>query len=251
MEPQTNIISAEELFGATNQIVTHDSCAEWSGVSLLGGAYQVAVAVTALLFIFVLVKYSFLYRHLILSAISTKIDNSDRQGLSFEIRNVEIFTGIVGIVLISLLVMRLLVMTEAPVDIRNHLFLSLWGVGAASLASIIITILGERAMLAIVGVVSERRDACRAIWQMKMSHFSIIIVLLSPLIILVLLTGDNVARIALYASATICLISLILFIKDTFLLFRSQRFSIFHWILYLCALEIFPLSLLLAPIARG
>ena len=251
MEPQTNIISAEELFGVTSRVVAHDARAELSGIASLGAAYQAVVAIVALLFIFVVARYLFFYRHLIVSAFSNNIDNSDRQGVSFGVRNVEIFTGIVGVVFISLLVMRLLVMKGSPVEIWNHFSLSLWGVGAASLGSLALIIFGERAMLAIVGAVSECREACKAIWQMKMAHFSIIILLLSPMIILTLLTGDSVAQIALYVSATICLISLILFIKDTFLLFRSQRFSIFHWILYLCALEIFPLSLLLAPILRG
>ena len=71
------------------------------------------------------------------------------------------------------------------------------------------------------------------------------------MLILMLLSEGIVAKIALYISVAICSVSLILFIKETFLLFRAQRFSIFHWILYLCALEIFPLSLLLAPIVRG
>ncbi|MBQ5352799.1 MAG: DUF4271 domain-containing protein, partial [Alistipes sp.] len=49
----------------------------------------------------------------------------------------------------------------------------------------------------------------------------------------------------------VCMLTaLILFVKETFLFFVSQKISILHWILYLCALEIFPLSLLLAPILR-
>ena len=89
------------------------------------------------------------------------------------------------------------------------------------------------------------------LWHMKLLYFSLSVVIISPMVILTLLTDGLVAKIALYTSAAICSLSLILFIKETFLLFRTQRFSIFHWILYLCALEIFPLSLLLAPIARG
>ncbi|MBP3497475.1 MAG: DUF4271 domain-containing protein, partial [Alistipes sp.] len=45
-------------------------------------------------------------------------------------------------------------------------------------------------------------------------------------------------------------IATIIFIKESFLFFVSQKISILHWILYLCALEIFPLSLILAPILR-
>ena len=111
--------------------------------------------------------------------------------------------------------------------------------------------LGERILLLFVGVVSERHDVCKEIWHTKLLYFSIVIILLSPLLVLTLLTDGRVAQIALFASVLVCSLSLVLFIKETFLLFRTQRFSIFHWFLYLCALEIFPLSLLLAPIVRG
>ena len=100
-------------------------------------------------------------------------------------------------------------------------------------------------------IMKDRNDACNTIWHIKLLHFSLIIILLSPLLILVLLTEGVVARLALYTSIAVCSLTLILFVKETFLLFRAQRFSIFHWFLYLCALEFFPLSLLLAPIVRG
>ena len=119
-----------------------------------------------------------------------------------------------------------------------------------SLVAILATMFGERLMLYVVGAVSGRNDACNTIWHIKLLYFSLIIILLLPLLILVLLTEGVVARLALYTSIAVCSLTLILFVKETFLLFRAQRFSIFHWFLYLCALEIFPVSLILAPILR-
>ena len=87
-------------------------------------------------------------------------------------------------------------------------------------------------------------------WHIKLLHFSTSIIAVTPFVILTLLTEGVVAQIAFYISAAVSSLSLILFVKDSFLLFNTQRFSIFHWILYLCALEFFPLSLLLAPIVR-
>ena len=87
-------------------------------------------------------------------------------------------------------------------------------------------------------------------WHIKLLHFSTSIIAVTPFVILTLLTEGVVAQIAFYISVAVSSLSLILFVKDSFLLFNTQRFSIFHWILYLCALEFFPLSLLLAPIVR-
>ena len=87
-------------------------------------------------------------------------------------------------------------------------------------------------------------------WHLKLLHFSTAIIVVTPFVILALLTEGLVAIIAFYISVAVSSVALVLFVKDSFLLFNTQRFSIFHWILYLCALEFFPLSLLLAPIVR-
>lgn len=247
----TNYISAEELFGATCRMVAEGNLAGLSGIASLGSMYQLATGVIALLFIFILVRYFDIFRYLVLSSVSKRINRSDIHIYSAEIKNIEIITSLVGTVLIALLVMRMSVMEEFRFITSPLSLFSAWSIGGSVLAGILATMCGERLMLYIIGVVSGRNDACNTIWHTKLLYFCVIIIILSPMLILSLLTEGLVTQIALYISVAVCLISLILFIKETFLLFRTQRFSIFHWILYLCALEIFPLSLLLAPILRG
>ncbi len=248
---QTLNISAEDLFGAASQLVAQGGSGTLSGIASLGGAYQAATGVVALLFIFILVRYFDLFRHLIVSSFSRQSSRSDIHIYSSELKNIELFTSLMGVMMLSLLVMRLSVF-----ETTKHLFAPLaifsgWEIGAVALAAILGTMLGERIMLYIIGGITGRNDACNTIWHIKLLHFSIIIILLVPFSILVLLTEGITAQIALCVSIAICSLMLILFVKETFLLFRAQRFSIFHWILYLCALEFFPLSLLFAPIVRG
>ncbi len=252
MEEQVlNRISAEELFGNESQIVAQVSSDALSGIASLGWVYQGVAAVVALIFVFILVHFFSLFRHLIVSSFSKQIDRPGIQIFAAEIKNIKIITSLIGALLISLLVMRLSVEGWTQPAFERISALSAWELGGIALAGILLTMLGERFLLYLVGVVSERSDVCNEIWHTKLLYFSIVVVLLSPMLILALLTEHTTAQIALCASVAICLLSLILFIKETFLLFRTQRFSIFHWILYLCALEIFPLSLLLAPIMRG
>ena len=251
MEQHLSPISPEELFGPASHLVAQGGDMVLSGIASLGPTYQIATGVAALLFIFILVRYFDLFRYLIISSISKKSDRSDIHIYSAEIKNIEIFTSLMGVILLSLSVMRISVIE----DIRPYLSipstLSAWAIGAIAFVAVLATMFGERIMLYIIGAISGRNDACNTIWHIKLLHFSLIIILISPMLILLLLTEGIVAKLTFYTSVTICLISLILFIKETFLLFQTQRFSIFHWILYLCALEIFPLSLLLAPILRG
>ena len=252
MEEQIqNIISAEELFGEKNQLVEQVGGGALSEISSLGLFYQCATAAIALLFIFILVHHFTIFRHLVGSYFSKQGSNSDTPLFAAEIKNIKLFTSLVGSLLLSLLIMRLSVESWAAPAFVAFTSLSVWEIGAISLGAILITFLVERLMLYIVGVVSERTDLCNMIWHTKHLYFSILIILLSPMLILMLLTDGKVAEIALYTSVIVCSLSLILFVKETFLLFRTQRFSIFHWFLYLCALEIFPLSLLFAPIVRG
>lgn len=251
MLQETNHISAEELFGATSRLVVETENIGLSGISSLGSLYQLATGVIALFFVFILVRYFDLFRYLIVFSVSKSANRPNIHIYSSEIKNIEIFTSLIGTLLISLLAMRISVEDGAKHLLSPLSPLSVWGLGGTFLAGILATMFGERVMLYIIGAMSGRNDACNTIWHTKLLHFSIVVIVLSPMLILTLLTEGLVAQIALCTSVAICLISLILFIKETFLLFRAQRFSIFHWILYLCALEIFPLSLLLAPILRG
>ena len=252
MEQMQYNISAEELFGKSSHlVVAQDGGDAFSEIARLGSLYQVATAVVALLFIFILVRYIYLFRYILLSSFSNKTLRSDIHIYTAEIHNIKIFISVAGISLLSLLLMRLSVLNEFSYILAPLREFSSWQLGGVVFMAITALVVAERAMLYIVGFISECHDICEAIGRMKLLHFSTTIIVLMPLLVLALLTEGEITKYALYCSVTVCSISLILFIKETFLLFRAQRFSIFHWILYLCALEIFPLSLLLAPIARG
>ena len=108
MEEQIqNIISAEELFGANNQLVEQVGGETLSGISSLGIYYQGATAVIALLFIFISVHHSAIFRHLITSYFSKQRNDSDEPLFAAEIKNIKLFTSLVGSLLLALMVMRL------------------------------------------------------------------------------------------------------------------------------------------------
>ena len=251
MEQILTNISAEELFGTASRVAEQGGENALLGIASLGGAYQAATAAVALLFIFILVRYFNLFSHLILSSISKQSNRTDLHIYSADVKNIEIFSSAIGVVLIALMAMRLSVMEDVKQLLGIYPTLSGWELGGVTFAGVVATMLSERILLYFAGVLSGRHDACKEIWHTKLLHFSIVIIVTSPLMILTLLTEGIIAKFALYTSVAVCSLSLILFVKETFFLFRTQRFSIFHWFLYLCALEIFPLSLLLAPIARG
>lgn len=246
-----DIISAKELFGEASHLAVQSTSEAVAGISSLGLLYQVTTSVIALLFLFVLVRYSDQFRYLLLSFANRNIKQSEMHIYASELRNIKIFMSFIGISFLALFVMRLTVVEELCHLLYPLYGISTWGIGLLFFGALWLMILGERFALYLSGIVSEQEKFCNEIWNLKMLHFAATITIVAPLLVLMLLAEGLVVKISLYTSVSLCFISLVLFIKESFFLFRAQRFSIFHWILYLCALEIFPLSLLMAPIVRG
>lgn len=251
MKELQHTISAEEIFGTESRLVEHDAASSIFDLSSLGVGYQVAVAVVAIVIIFAMVRYAEVFRHILLSALSRQAKRSDIHIFSAEIHNLEIVVGIIGVITFSLLAMRFTVLGATRSAFAPLLGYSAWGVWALCAGAMSATILGEYALLKAVAAVSGASALCRDIWQLKMLHFSCATIVVAPILLIVLLNEGWAVSAALYCSFAVCSITLFFFLKETFFLFRSQKVSIFHWILYLCALEILPLSLLVAPIARG
>lgn len=251
MEELLNNISAEELFGSASRLVVEKAQESVLGITSLGSGYQIAVTVIALTLIFAMVRYAEAFRYILLSMISPHLKGSDNHIFSAEIRNIEIMLGIIGVVTISLMVLRFTVLSQTRILLAPLLDWSYWSIGFISAGAIATTILVQYLLLQAVGTIGGAVNLCREVWQTKMLYFSCAILLTSPPILVMLLSEGGAVVVAFYVAIAICLITTFLFLKETFLLFNSQRVSIFHWILYLCTLEILPLSLLVAPIVRG
>ena len=153
MEQLSNI-SAEELFGTASRLAEQAGNNTLLGIASLGGAYQVATGVVALLFIFILVRYFDLFRYLIISSFSKQSNRSDIHIYSAELKNIELFTSLMGVMLLSLLVMRLSVFDITKTFFASLHPLSVWKIGGVSLVAILATMFGERFMLYVVGAVS-------------------------------------------------------------------------------------------------
>ena len=131
MNQAVNTITAEELFGVGSTLVEQIDERVLSGVASLGSWYQVATGVVALLFIFILVRYSNPLQVLFSSFIG-KSSLSNLSVFSSEIRNIEVLTSIGGVSMLSLLVMRLGVMEEFSMVRQAMGSMSVWAFGALS-----------------------------------------------------------------------------------------------------------------------
>ena len=71
-----------------------------------------------------------------------------------------------------------------------------------------------------------------------------------PLILLFLLTSPDTGHILSFGILILGGALLLLYLKESLMLFLSKKISILHWFLYLCAVEIFPVSFVWLSLTR-
>lgn len=249
MEESLNTISAEELFGAANRLIVEGGEAPFGDIASLGGLYQAAIAVVAVVYIFTVVKFSDVLFFILGSLVKTTQQHANDKVYSSVINNVERMMALVGVVLIGLAAMRFSITPEGA-RLFMPLPLSPWGLFGATASGVALLIIAEVAILYLIRTLAHEREMWQTLTHTKLLHFSAIITLITPPMLLALLTQGTGAVVACWVAFALCFISLIIFVKEVFSLFILHKFSLFHCILYLCTLELFPLSLLLAPILR-
>ena len=237
-------ISPKEAFGSLSTLAT-DVVAEQSGFSY-GFALQMVVLAVGFVYIFYIVRYwEFLY-YFLLKAVGFYRNSSEKAHINpAEQTNIEVVMILMGTVILSLCTLRL----GSMWGIIPQGF-SPWVVCGVSLAALLLELLLKMGSIYLVSAVCENYGVGRALIGIKSLYLAVCFVVVIPFGILFLLSPEIPSKVGFFGMALAVAIALIIFVKETFLFFVSQKISILHWFLYLCALEIFPLSLILAPIVR-
>lgn len=241
-------LSAADVFGAASELVLRDGATHAVNAGAGDAVLQFAALTVTLLYIYTVVRYSDVVRAILFSAVGSVPSKRGRQRhFNFAVqRNVEIVVAVSGVIAAAVVAVRLLGAQTAAANLHTSV-LTMAGTVVAGLVALAAF---EYSAVRAVGFVSGRSDVCTQILQLKLRHLSAAVAVVLPVGILFLFATPNIARACFYVMAVQCSISAILFAKESFSLFISQRVSILYWILYLCTLEIFPVSLLLAPLMR-
>ncbi len=237
-------ISSAEAFGSLSTLAT-DAAVEQSGISY-GFGLQALVLTVGFVYIFYIVRYWEFLHYFLLKAVGFYRNSSEKAHINpAEQTNIEVVMILLGTLILSLCTIRIGSMWGIiPQGI------GLWTVCGVSLAAIAIGLLFQMGAIYLVSVVCESSGAGKALIGIKSLYLAVCFVVVIPFGILFLLSPDIPSKVGFFGMALAVAIALIIFVKETFLFFVSQKISILHWFLYLCALEIFPLSLILAPIVR-
>lgn len=105
-------------------------------------------------------------------------------------------------------------------------------------------------LLRIVGSVTLTVPFTSQLIRLKRGYAALGAVILGPVVLLFALSPSGNDAIWAGVLAAGSLVTFLLYLRETFALFISKNVSILHWILYLCAVEIFPVSLLWLLVVR-
>ena len=241
-------VTPEQILGQASRLVATDHTAV-ADYAAAGALFQWAVMAVGISYIIATMLNSEAILYLLRTTVQHRSKRTSPGNLLGEVRNLEAAMSIIGFIAIALFVVRYSA-SAVGAPLLYDLGLSSWGAGGASLLAVGGIWGAELGALYLVGLMCEQRKMCTSLIHFKLMHLALMMVILLPLIILSLLTSHAIATMALWAIAVICILGIVIFIKETFILFQAQRISIFHWFLYLCTLELMPLSLILAPIVR-
>ncbi len=242
-------LSAADVFGAASELALRSGTGHAVAAGAGDAVLQIVALAVMLLYIYMLVRYFDVVRVIVASVVGEAPSERRRRRVfnSVMVRNVEIVIAVAGLVAAAAVAARLFVTKMAVPAFSDNV-----AVLACTAAAGLTALAGfEYSAVRAAGFVSGRTDVCLSVLQLKLRHFSVAVATMLPVGMLSLFSAPGVADACFYIMAGQCVISAILFVKETFSLFISQRVSILYWILYLCTLELFPASLLLAPIMRA
>ena len=241
-------VTPEQILGQASRLVATDHSAAVDYADM-GSLFQWVVMAVGIGYIIASMLNSEAILYLLRTTVQHRSKRTSPGNLLGEVRNLEASMSIIGLIALSLFIVRYSASAVGAPLLYDY-GLSAWGAGVVSLIGIGGIWGAELGALKLVGIVCEQRKMCTSLIHFKLMHFALMMVILLPLVILSMITTHGVATTALWVIAVICILGIVIFIKETFILFQAQRISIFHWFLYLCTLELMPLSLIIAPIVR-
>ncbi|WP_290540226.1 DUF4271 domain-containing protein [Alistipes sp.] len=133
----------------------------------------------------------------------------------------------------------------ASVPQRAALILSL----LVSLASLGV-VACQSVVIRLAGALTLSQPFIAQLILLKRTCFALGMILISPPLLLFVLCPPGTGGVWFSIVAVELAAAVVLYLKETLNLFLSKKVSILHWFLYLCTVEVFPVSLLWLLVAR-
>ena len=229
------------------------------GVASFSGSGMLWVDVLLNLFVFgVLIGYMFcVYRYyddvvaLFSSVFSRRVISADRVG---ERRRSEIFYGFLGkLFLLGAAFVGVLAMLSIVGEHTMQVGLTqdvMMAVPLIAVAVFLAVIVFQYIELLIVGVVIRSLPEVFAIMRLRLTYFVFFTVIAAPILLISQMGQAESYEVWGSLGLVATFLSLMLYLRESLQFFISKKISILHWFLYLCTVEILPLTLLWQLVVR-
>ena len=231
---------------AANEIIrsaAESGLGEWTPL-----LYNMLIALTIIYYVFCIYRYFDDIRALFMSVFQRRVVSLER---AEERRRSDIFYGSLGKLFV--LGLAFVGVIASMVASRQAGFLTpsqLFYLPFVAMGAFVVVISVQYLMLLIVGAITHSINEVMALMRIRLIYFVMAIVMVAPILLISQMgigasyeRWQNVGYIA-------ALIAFVLFIRESIGFFISKKVSILHWILYLCAVEILPLTLLWQGVIR-
>ena len=111
-------------------------------------------------------------------------------------------------------------------------------------------IIAQSIVLSVVGVVTQSLSMVSALIRVRLIYFVLCVVIVAPILLIALLGQGAAYQVWMNMGLVAVAATLLLYAKESVELFISKKVSILHWILYLCAVEILPFTLVWQIVTR-
>ena len=108
----------------------------------------------------------------------------------------------------------------------------------------------QTAAVRLAGAATLSQPFISQLVLLKRTYFSLAVIVTSPALLLFALCPRGTGGVWFCVVAIELIVTAILYLRETLNLFISKKISILHWFLYLCTVEVFPISLLWLLAAR-
>ena len=244
-------ITAEQAFGSSSVLVEPSLDGSALDVALFGAPFQLLSLAVGLIYIVFVARYWDFLRYFIVSAVGIHLPRREKAHINpAEQQNIEMVMIVLGVLLLALVAVKVCGVWYSHLLTGIDSDAVVWIVGSLVTGAVGVMLLVQYSLTKLVAVLCERGDIGRGIVDTKMLYLAVGFVTVIPFGLLFLLSTEPLSTVGFWGGVLCMSISVIIFVKESFLFFVSQKISILHWILYLCALEIIPVSLILAPIVR-
>lgn len=111
-------------------------------------------------------------------------------------------------------------------------------------------VLFQLAAVRLAGAVTLSQPFISQVVLLKRTYFTLAVIITSPVLLLFALCPRGTGGVWFFIIVIQLAVTAILYLREVLNLFISKKISILHWILYLCIVEVFPVSLLWLLVAR-